>query len=270
MLNTSTGDYPTVGRREDARPGVAPPTLQSALDRVTRESEEKTLLLSELRHRMKNNLQTVQSLLRLQKSRTPNPSARKELSHLEMQIAALNGVDGELLVADEKRFVDLGMYLRRLMGKLKDAFGINAGPILFRVELDAVEIPCRTAANIGLLINEAVTNSFKHAVPNGATEICVTLKRTNGVAILTVSDDGPGFPPDLMARLGDPYLTSRARPLHGRDGETAGLGLGIFISKTLLERTGAEITFHNATPEGHATVTVAWPRQTVETGGLLL
>lgn len=209
MQNASTGDNPTAGRSEVSRSGVALPTLQSALDRVTRESEEKTLLLSELRHRMKNNLQTVQSLLRLQKSRTPNPSARKELAHLEMQIAALNGVDGELLVADERRFIDLGMYLRRLVGKLKDAFDVNAGSIVFRVELDAVDVPCRSAANIGLFINEAVTNSFKHAVPNGATEICVTLKRTSGAAMLTVSDDGPGFPKSGHLHAGGTILMKR-------------------------------------------------------------
>lgn len=226
MQNASTGDYPMAGRRDDSRPAVAPLNLQAALDRVTRESEEKTLLLSELRHRMKNNLQTVQSLLRLQKSRTPNPSSRKELSHLEMQIAALNGVDGELLIADEKRFVDLGTHLRRLVGKLKDAFGADAGTISFRVELDAVEVPCRTAANVGLLINEAVTNSFKHAVPNGATEICVMLKRANDLATLTVSDDGPGFPERYHAHAGGTILmkrlAERSRATVKRDSEWPG------------------------------------------------
>ena len=209
MVSSSTGDYSMAARREEARSSVAPSTLQAALDQVTRESEEKSLLLSELRHRMKNNLQTVQSLLRLQKSRTLNLSTKTDLAHLEMQIAALNGVDGDLLVTEAKQSVDLKNYLRRLLAKLKDAFGASGAPVLFKVDLDAVEVPCHTAANIGLLVNEAVTNSFKHAVPNGATEICVTLKRTNGVAILTVSDDGPGFPKSDHHHAGGTILMKR-------------------------------------------------------------
>ena len=88
---------------------------------------------------------------------------------------------------------------------------------------------------------------------------------------VAISDDGPGFPPELVARLGDPYLTSRARPIHnGGDGEAVGLGLGIFISKTLLERTGAQLSFQNLSPEGHARVGIVWPRATVIDSGLVL
>ena len=209
MLNSSTGDYPMAGRHEELHSSVAPMTLQAALDQVTRESEEKSLLLSELRHRMKNNLQTVQSLLRVQKSRTSNFSTKSELAHLEMQIAALNGVDGDLLVTEAKQFVDLSNYLRRLLAKLKDAFGASCALVLFRVDVDAVEVPCRTAANIGLLVNEAVTNSFKHAVPNGATEISVVLKRADMFATLFVSDNGPGIRGAAQRHAGGTILMKR-------------------------------------------------------------
>lgn len=209
MPKSSLDDYAVVGVRSESCASVAPVTLQAALDRVTRESEEKSLLLSELRHRMKNNLQTVQSLLRLQKARTSNFSARNELSHLEMQIAALNGVDGELLVTGAKQSIDLGAYLRRLLGKLRDAFGANAGPVLFRMDLEAVDVPCRTAANIGLLVNEAVTNSFKHAVPNGATEIRVSLERTGKSATLSVGDNGPGYQDSNQRHVGGTGLMKR-------------------------------------------------------------
>jgi two-component system, sensor histidine kinase RegB len=90
--------------------------------------------------------------------------------------------------------------------------------------------------------------------------------RWNDDAIdLTIGDDGPGFPPELMARLGDPYLTSRPRAVApGRDGETAGLGLGIFIAKTLLERSGATLSFENLKSDGNAVVRIRWPRQAIE------
>jgi two-component system sensor histidine kinase RegB len=79
---------------------------------------------------------------------------------------------------------------------------------------------------------------------------------------VTIADDGPGFPPELLARLGEPYLTSRSRDPGQQGG--GGLGLGIFIAKTLLERTGARLSFENDPESGHARVLVLWPRKAVE------
>jgi len=78
---------------------------------------------------------------------------------------------------------------------------------------------------------------------------------------VTITDDGPGFAPELIARLGEPYLTSRPRDPQGSDAhQPGGLGLGIFIAKTLLERTGAKLSFQNEKPTGHARVHITWPR----------
>lgn len=208
ISETSSQNYP-IAERAGLATSVLPNALQSALDRVHRESEEKSLLLSELRHRMKNNLQAVQSLLRLQKSRTQNPSIRKELTHLEMQISALNGVDGELLVADIRSSVDLGIYLRRLLSKLKEAFETDTNHVSFSIDLDTFQVPCRAAANIGLLVNEAITNSFKHAVPAGATKPSVSLKWVGGMATLCVSDNGPGFQNSSHRHAGGTILIER-------------------------------------------------------------
>ncbi|MBU1307045.1 MAG: ActS/PrrB/RegB family redox-sensitive histidine kinase [Alphaproteobacteria bacterium] len=83
---------------------------------------------------------------------------------------------------------------------------------------------------------------------------------------VSITDDGPGFAPELIARLGEPYLTSRPRDPQGPDASNpGGLGLGVFIAKTLLERTGARLAFHNIAPEGHAQVRIVWPRSAIET-----
>ena len=79
---------------------------------------------------------------------------------------------------------------------------------------------------------------------------------------VTITDDGPGFPSDLIARLGEPYLTTR--PRSAENAEPGGLGLGIFIAKTLLERTGARISFENEAGDGHARVRMVWPRAAIE------
>ncbi|HEV7291808.1 MAG TPA: ActS/PrrB/RegB family redox-sensitive histidine kinase [Devosia sp.] len=82
---------------------------------------------------------------------------------------------------------------------------------------------------------------------------------------VAITDDGPGFAPELMARLGEPYLTSRPRDAQGSDAHNSGgLGLGIFIAKTLLERTGARLSFQNIDAAGHAQVQIVWPRVAIE------
>jgi len=83
---------------------------------------------------------------------------------------------------------------------------------------------------------------------------------------VSIIDDGPGFAPDVLNRLGEPYVTTRGR---GRrtSGEHEGLGLGFFIAKTLLERTGARISLANREgPEMGAVVTVVWPRSAMDFG----
>lgn len=78
--------------------------------------------------------------------------------------------------------------------------------------------------------------------------------------MIVVQDDGPGFAPEVSARIGQPYVTSRARDRQEPD-EESGLGLGFFIAKTLLERTGASLTYENRhAPQTGARIKITWPR----------
>ena len=80
---------------------------------------------------------------------------------------------------------------------------------------------------------------------------------------IVVADDGPGFSPEISGRIGQPYVTSRARERQDADLEAeSGLGLGFFIAKTLLERTGANLTFENRVPPATgAVIGIHWPRK---------
>ena len=81
---------------------------------------------------------------------------------------------------------------------------------------------------------------------------------------IIISDDGPGIAPDMLKRIGEPYL-SRRRSVDEVQSEHGGLGLGIFIARTLLERTGAKVSFTNRTfPDHGAVVQIAWPRRRFE------
>ena len=79
--------------------------------------------------------------------------------------------------------------------------------------------------------------------------------------VIQIADDGPGFPPAVLERLGDPFMTTR-RAIPGQDhGSASGLGLGFFIAKTLLERSGGTVRAVNKErPEHGAVVTITWPR----------
>jgi len=92
-------------------------------------------------------------------------------------------------------------------------------------------------------------------------EFGVTIKETVEIVI---SDDGPGFAPDILKRIGEPYL-SRRRSADEPGSDHSGLGLGVFIARTLLERTGATVSFNNRVfPDHGAVVQIAWPRNLFE------
>jgi len=78
---------------------------------------------------------------------------------------------------------------------------------------------------------------------------------------VTITDDGPGFAPEILSRLGEPYVTTRAADRRAKIDETTGLGLGLFIAKTLLERSGANVRIANRSgSQTGATVEIRWPR----------
>ncbi|MFO6466114.1 sensor histidine kinase RegB [Jannaschia sp. KMU-145] len=109
-------------------------------------------------------------------------------------------------------------------------------------------------------------NLIQNAVDFAETSVWVDVRWTPEILTVRVTDDGAGFMPEVLPRLGNPFLRSRNRPGY------EGMGLGLFISKTLLERTGARVAFANATRPGRArprirggaVAEVTWPRSAIE------
>ena len=107
-------------------------------------------------------------------------------------------------------------------------------------------------------------NIIENAVSYAKSEVQLGARWGGGDVIITIADDGPGFSPDLMDSLGEPYVSSRPFADNGLKAHT-GLGLGFFIAKTLLERSGAIVSFANqAEPRTGAIVQIAWPRVAFE------
>jgi two-component system sensor histidine kinase RegB len=108
-------------------------------------------------------------------------------------------------------------------------------------------------------------NLLENAVDFAHDRVLVDARWTQDAVEVTISDDGPGFAPEIMGRIGEPYVTSR--PGHPQDasGEPAGLGLGFFIAKTLLERAGARLSLENRiAPDRGAIVKLHWSRSDFE------
>jgi two-component system, sensor histidine kinase RegB len=102
-------------------------------------------------------------------------------------------------------------------------------------------------------------NLVENAVDFAAARVEIAVRWSEQDVAITISDDGPGFPPEILRRIGEPYVTSRRRPVG--ESEEGGLGLGFFIAKTLLERSGASLAFLNRpAPEQGAVVHVRWAR----------
>jgi two-component system sensor histidine kinase RegB len=114
-------------------------------------------------------------------------------------------------------------------------------------------------------IIHAFTSFVENAVDFATSEVLVSARFDAETVSMEVRDDGPGFAPEILAKLGEPYVTTRPGAEGSRTGHI-GMGLGFFISKTLLERTGAVVTFQNGRPRG-AVVAARWPRARVEVDG---
>lgn len=109
-------------------------------------------------------------------------------------------------------------------------------------------------------------NFIENAAFYATSEVRVAAGLNEGRLTISVSDDGPGFSPDVLARLGEPYVSARSHARAAAD-RKGGMGLGFFIAKTLLERTGAEVVFDNRrTPDGAvlgAWVLARWPLESL-------
>lgn len=111
-------------------------------------------------------------------------------------------------------------------------------------------------------------NLIENATDFAATEVEIFAEWSATEVAVTISDDGPGFPSDVIGRVGDPYVTTR-KDRRTKTDEGSGLGLGLFIAKTLLERSGATVkTANKSQPRHGATISITWPRAVFEHASL--
>ena len=111
-------------------------------------------------------------------------------------------------------------------------------------------------------------NLVENAVDFARSRVDVAVEWTGATVSVVISDDGPGFAPDILSQLGEPYVTTRGGDRKAKIDDASGLGLGLFIAKTLLERSGASVRLGNrAGAESGASIHIEWPRASFEFDG---
>jgi PAS domain S-box-containing protein len=175
-------------------------------EKALRESlAEKVALLKEVHHRVKNNLQVISSLLRLETSRSKQPETQVVLRDMQGRIQAMALLHESLYRSSTFASVDLGAYLRQLAAQSLRALTARPGSIQLDLNLTSVQAGMDQAIPCGLLLNELISNSLKHGFPGGlAGKIRIELQAVNGGTDLRlcVTDTGVGVPEDFEARRG--------------------------------------------------------------------
>jgi len=183
---------------------------------------EKEVLLREIHHRVKNNLQAIASLLKLQERQTEDPVAAAALAQSQDRVQSMALIHEHLYMSTSLAQVELGRYLEQLSASVMNTYGELAQRIHLERTLSAVQVDLDTAVPLGLITNELLTNALKHAfVGNRQGKVQLKLSSTvDGSLQLSLSDNGIGLPADLdpaTARtLGLRLVRSLTRQLDGR------------------------------------------------------
>jgi two-component sensor histidine kinase len=170
--------------------------LNKTLEQANREKET---LLQEIHHRVKNNLQLVSSLLNLQKNYTDDEKIREILQDSRQRVSSMSRIHETLYSSNNFSSINISSYLKELANNIIFMYSDETqNSIVLDADMDDLTLNISDAMPIGLIANEIITNSIKHAFPDNQTgKICIVLKKHENHFDLIISDDGIGM--DLLA-----------------------------------------------------------------------
>ena len=183
-------------------------TLRKEQDESLRQSlEEKAVLIREVHHRVKNNLQVIVSLLSLQSNYTDDPAALKAFEEAEGRVRAIAAIHETLYARSDLAEIEFAAYLTNLVHELLRLHARVPDGVVLELQTAEMALPMEQAIPLGLIANELIVNSLKYGLSNGVGTLKVELKYKpdsdkpesgepldSGSAELSVADDGPGLP----------------------------------------------------------------------------
>lgn len=170
-----------------------------AEEQIKASLEEKEVLLQEIHHRVKNNMQIISSILNLQSSVIKHKGALELFKSSQNRIKSMALIHEKLYKSKDFTRIDFSKYVQGLSNDLFRVYGINQDVVKLNIDIKDVLLNINTAIPCGLIINELVSNSLKHAFPdNRKSKIKIAMSSLNNNEIeLTVSDNGIGIPEEV-------------------------------------------------------------------------
>lgn len=197
-------------------------TIKESEAKLIESLSEKEVLLSEIHHRVKNNMQIISSLLSLQAGTIKDNKVKSLLKVSNQRIKVMARIHEMLYSTSDFSRINYSVYVKSLVRDLSHANANGNTKILMNIDIDDIFLNGDTAIPLGLIINELVTNSFKYAFKNrseGAITIKIT-KQKKKKYNMTVSDDGVGIPKDIDLKkppsLGLTLVNILVNQLHGK------------------------------------------------------
>jgi PAS domain S-box-containing protein len=177
--------------------------LKNAEERIFASLKEKEVLLQEIHHRVKNNMQIISSLLSLQANHTGSEEASEVLKESRGRVKSMAMIHEKLYHSHNLSRLNMGEYLTNLVKDILSSYSQVSSRITAEVDVKDIYLNIDTALPMGLIVNELVSNCIKHAFPEGKGNINVKLLQDENNYILTVSDNGTGLPVEI-----DPFESS--------------------------------------------------------------
>lgn len=168
-----------------------------AVEQIKASLREKDVLLKEIHHRVKNNLQIIYCLLDLQSQHVKDKKTLQMFNDTCSRVRSMALIHEKLYQSKDLGKIDFGEYILSLADYLIQSYGVNADPVSLRADVEEVYLDVDTAISCGMIVNELVSNSLKHAFTDkteGKKEINISLYSRNNKLTLRVSDNGVGFP----------------------------------------------------------------------------
>jgi PAS domain S-box-containing protein len=175
---------------------------KKAEDRLQESLQEKEVLLREIHHRVKNNMQVISSLLNLQSRQIKDPDVFEMFKESQRRIRSMALIHERLYQSSDLSRIEFSEYLRNLATHLFHSYQVDASRVQLKIEAEEVHLNINTAIPCGLIVNELISNALKHGFPEGRKgQLDLDLRRVAGDGyVLRVMDDGVGFPEALDFR----------------------------------------------------------------------